>query len=87
MAETGEDSPNRQGKGRLAALLHRFRRDEDGSSTVEMVVMMAAGAGIGVAVMGKVSDGIENLAGDIGDFLGSYRISTSFDDPPDPGAG
>lgn len=57
--------------------------DEDGASTVEMVVMMAASISLSIAVMGKVREGIENLSNDIATALSSIEIVTSFDDPPE----
>jgi len=59
--------------------LFQFWQDEDGSSTVEMVVMMAASISMGLAMMNSVSTGIENLSNDISTFLSGYEITTSFD--------
>jgi Flp pilus assembly pilin Flp len=61
-----------------------FGSDEEGSSTIEMVVLMAASISLTLAVMDRVSSGIENLSNDISDMLSNYEIRTSFDDPPDP---
>lgn len=58
-----------------------FAHDEDGAVTVDMVVLMAASISLSLAVSNKVSDGIENLATDIGSFMADYEIRTSFDDP------
>lgn len=55
-----------------------FWFDEDGSSTVEMVVMMAASVGMGIAVMDVVFSGMESLSNDISSFLSNIEISTSF---------
>jgi len=57
-----------------------FLRDEEGASTVEMVIMMAAGISLGLSATDMVSRGIENLANDISDSLSNFEISTSFDD-------
>ncbi len=67
----------------LADRSRGFARDEDGASTIEMVVLMAASIGLSLAVMEKVSSGIENISNDISTFLSDYEIRTSFDDPDD----
>ena len=38
-----------------------FLRDEEGASTVEMVIMMAAGISLGLSATDMVSRGVENL--------------------------
>jgi len=58
----------------------RLVADEEGASTVEMVVMMAASISLSIAVMGKVREGIENLSNDISTALSSMEIITSFED-------
>ncbi|MFT5000914.1 MAG: Flp pilus assembly pilin Flp, partial [Planctomycetota bacterium] len=61
-----------------------FAGDEEGASTVEMVILMAASISLSLAVMDKVTDGVENLSNDISSFLSDYEISTSFDNDPEP---
>jgi Flp pilus assembly pilin Flp len=58
-----------------------FAADEEGASTIEMVVLMAASISLSLAVMDKVTNGVENLSNDISSFLSDYEIRTSFDDP------
>lgn len=60
-----------------------FCDDESGSSTVEMVMGMAMAIGLSLSVMNVVTNGIDNLSGDIRDFLSDFEIRTSFD-APDP---
>ena len=55
-----------------------FSADEAGAVTVDWVVLTAALVGLGLAVMGVVSNGIEDLTGDIGNQLCGDVISTSF---------
>ncbi|MFT5159153.1 MAG: hypothetical protein ACI861_001268 [Paracoccaceae bacterium] len=49
-----------------------------------MVILMAASISLSLAVMDKVTDGVENLSNDISSFLSDYEISTSFDNDPEP---
>lgn len=46
-----------------------FLAAEDGAVTVDWVVLTAALVGLGLAVLAVVSDGVENLTGDIGTVL------------------
>ncbi|MBZ0130658.1 MAG: pilus assembly protein [Rhodobacteraceae bacterium] len=55
-----------------------FRDDDSGASTVEMVMGMAMAIGLSLSVMDVVTRGIDNLSGDIRDFLTDYEITTSF---------
>lgn len=66
--------------------LRLFRDDEDGAATIDWVVLTAASVGLGIAVMDKVTNGVENLANDIAAQLSAQAISTSFDSaPPEQG--
>ncbi len=58
-----------------------FWADESGAATIDWVVLTAASVGLGIAVMGEISDGVESLSRDIDTFLRSDIISTSFPDP------
>ena len=58
-----------------------FIRNEDGAVTVDFVVLTAATVGLGVAVLGVVSGGIENVSQDVDDQLVSQVIQTSFVEP------
>ena len=60
-----------------------FLAAEHGAVTVDWVVLTAALVGLGLAVMGVVSDGVSNLTGDIGNQLCGDVINTSFN----PGVG
>ena len=55
-----------------------FSADETGAVTVDWVVLTAALVGLGLAVMGVVSDGVSNLTGDIGNQLCGNVIDTNF---------
>lgn len=61
-------------------MLTQFLRDENGSATVEWVVMTAASVAMGLAVMSYVRDGIEDLSNDIRSSLSNISIKTSFED-------
>jgi Flp pilus assembly pilin Flp len=63
--------------------LRLFRDDEDGAATIDWVVLTAASVGLGIAVMDKVTNGVENLANDIAAQLSAQSISTSFDSAPE----
>ena len=45
--------------------IKNFRADEDGAVTVDWVVLTAAIVGLGIAVLGTVRGGAEDLATDI----------------------
>ncbi len=59
-------------------LFMNFAKDESGAVTVDWVVLTAAIVGLGIAVMASVSDGLEDLSGDIEGQLTSQGISTTF---------
>ena len=59
-------------------MIFSFITDESGAITVDWVVLTAAGSFLGLAVMGVVSGGLENLSGDISATLGGYEIQTTF---------
>ena len=62
----------------LNTMIKTFAADETGAVTVDWVVLTAALAGLGVAVMVSISDGMEDLSGDIDDQLSTQHISTVF---------
>lgn len=62
----------------LNALIKNFAADESGAVTVDWVVLTAAIVGLGIAVMASVSDGLEDLSGDIEAQLTGQGISTTF---------
>ncbi|MGC1260023.1 MAG: hypothetical protein WA873_05105 [Jannaschia helgolandensis] len=49
--------------------INTFKNDESGAVTVDWVVLTAALVGLGLAVMGVVSGGIEELSTNIGQTL------------------
>ncbi len=59
-------------------LMKTFKNDEAGAVTVDWVVLTAAIVGLGIAVLATVSDGVENLSGDIDSQLSEQDISTTF---------
>lgn len=59
--------------------MNAFIRDEDGAVTVDWVVLTAAIVGLGIAVYGVVSGGIQDLSQDIDTQLTGQAISTSFE--------
>ncbi len=60
---------------KLFKLANTFRNDESGAVTVDWVVLTAAIVGLGIAVYGVVSGGIQ----DIDNQLTGQAISTSFE--------
>ena len=50
----------------------RFNEDEEGAVTVDWVVLTAAIVGLGVAVIGSVRGGVENLGQNISERVESY---------------
>ncbi len=59
-------------------LAKNFKNDESGAVTVDWVVLTAAIVGLGIAVLAAVSDGVENLSGDIDTQLSGQGVSTTF---------
>ena len=59
-------------------LMKTFKNDEAGAVTVDWVVLTAAIVGLGIAVLATVSDGVENLSGDIDTQLSGQGVSTTF---------
>ncbi|MGP1359060.1 pilus assembly protein [Roseicyclus sp.] len=58
--------------------LRTFATGESGAVTVDWVVLTAAIVGLGLAVMAVVSNGVQNLSGDINTQLQSQNIATTF---------
>lgn len=67
---------------KLFKLAKTFRTEEDGAVTVDWVVLTAAIVGLGIAVYGVVSGGIQNLSQDIDTQLETDQINTSFPAAP-----
>ncbi len=63
---------------KLFTLLKSFRSEEDGAVTVDWVVLTAAIVGLGIATLAAVSNGVDDLSGDIEDQLTKQGISTTF---------
>jgi len=59
-------------------LAKNFKNDESGAVTVDWVVLTAAIVGLGIAVLAAVSNGVNNLSGDINTQLSGQKISTTF---------
>ena len=55
-----------------------FSADESGAVTVDWVVLTAALVGLGLAVMGVISGGIEDLSGDIDGVLRDDIVTQGF---------
>ena len=61
--------------------INTFKSDESGAVTVDWVVLTAALVGLGLAVMGVVSGGIEDLSTDISSALtDTDPLTNPFDD-------
>ena len=63
---------------KLFKLAKTFRNDEDGAVTVDWVVLTAAIVGLGIAVYGVISGGIEDLSGDINGELEKDVVGQGF---------
>lgn len=63
----------------LKSRLSAFAADESGAATIDWVVLTSASVGLGIAVTGKVEQGVENLANDISAHLSSIEIVTTFE--------
>ena len=66
----------------MMKFMENFLKDEDGAVTVDWVVLTAAIVGLGIAVYGVISGGIEDLSNDINgelkkDVVGQGFASTS----------
>ncbi len=59
-------------------LFTNFKNDESGAVTVDWVVLTAAIVGLGIAVLAAVSNGVENLSGDIDTQMSGQGVSTTF---------
>lgn len=55
-----------------------FARQDSGAVTVDWVVLTAALVGLGLAVMAVVSQGVENLSGDIKTQLEVDMVGAAF---------
>lgn len=62
----------------MAKILAKFAADDSGAVTVDWVVLTAAIVGVGIAVSTSISDGLQDLSGDIDTELTDQAISTSF---------
>ena len=60
-----------------------FALDEDGAVTVDWVILCAGVISLALAAVGVITDGTENLSGDIDTNLKHELISTSFGDDSD----
>jgi len=63
---------------KLFNLIKSFQRDEDGAVTVDWVVLTAAIVGLGIAVLTTVGNATDDYADDIGDYLSSQSIKTTY---------
>jgi Flp pilus assembly pilin Flp len=63
---------------KLFKLAKTFRNDEDGAVTVDWVVLTAAIVGLGIAVYGVISGGIEDLSNDINGELKKDVVGQGF---------
>ncbi|MFO6465609.1 pilus assembly protein [uncultured Jannaschia sp.] len=58
--------------------INTFKNDESGAVTVDWVVLTAALVGLGLAVMGVVSQGVQDISGDIETQLKTDMIGAGF---------
>jgi Flp pilus assembly pilin Flp len=62
----------------MTKIFAQFAADESGAVTVDWVVLTAAIVSVGIAVMASISNGLEDLSGDIETELTDQGISTTF---------
>lgn len=60
-----------------------FASDETGAVTVDWVILSAGVISLALAAVGVITDGTENLSGDIDTHLQNELISTTFGDDSD----
>lgn len=60
-----------------------FASDETGAVTVDWVILSAGVISLALAAVGVITDGTENLSGDIDTNLQNELISTTFGDDSD----
>ena len=60
-----------------------FALDEDGAVTVDWVILCAGVISLALAAVGVITDGTENLSGELDTNLKNELISTSFEDDSD----
>ncbi|GAW34115.1 hypothetical protein RA2_01160 [Roseovarius sp. A-2] len=61
----------------MNTFIKNFLNDEDGAVTVDWVVLTAAVVGLGIAGVTAVSNGIDDLATDIGTSLTSGTVAAT----------
>ena len=66
---------------KMINLFKTFAADESGAVTVDWVVLTAAIVGLGIAVMGAVSGGLQTLSTNINSSLTSTEVGFEFTDP------
>lgn len=59
--------------------INSFALKEDGAVTVDWVILAAGVISLSLAAVGVITNGTENISGDVGQSLESQLISTSFD--------
>jgi len=73
---TGSAMPHDIGVTVMRVFLARFLQSEDGAVTVDWVVLTAAIVGLGVAVIGTVSDGALDHSSGLGAHIEAQEIAT-----------
>jgi Flp pilus assembly pilin Flp len=59
--------------------INSFALEEDGAVTVDWVILAAGVISLSLAAVGVITDGTENISGDVEQRLESQLISTTFD--------
>ena len=55
-----------------------FLAEEDGATVVDMTMLMAALVGLSLAITAQVSNGMENLSGDIADTTAGIEVGPAW---------
>lgn len=62
----------------MKTMIKNFLRAEDGASVVDMTMLMAALVGLALAVSAQVSNGMEDLSGDLETALVDHNVGPAF---------
>ncbi|SFR41260.1 hypothetical protein [Litoreibacter janthinus] len=62
----------------MKTIVTNFLRTEDGAAVVDMTMLMAALVGLALAVTASVSNGMEDLSGDLSTTMVDHDVNAAF---------
>ena len=62
----------------MKTMMNTFLRSEDGAAVVDMTMLMAALVGLALAVSVQVSNGMEDLSGDLETTMVDHDVNAAF---------